>query len=299
MNDLLSPKQVARAIGLSESSIKRYCDQGAIHFVRTLGGHRKLPLSDVLRFVKEREHVIVVPGALGLPTRSQRSEIGLERGVRILVDALIKGNEESVWQVVYDLYLARHSISTICDRLMIPAFREIRERWASSSIEVYQERRSCEFLQRVLFNLRSTLKAPDKEWDACGGTLEDDTNSLPNAMAELVLRDCLWNATSLGTSIPFDSMVNALSDMKPRLFWLTATRISDIDRFVKQVESLSQIAEANGVAFLVGGRAVDEDLRRRLAGLSCQVCESLQQLENLARSMRRAGATNAGLETES
>lgn len=294
MNDLLSPKQVARAIGLSESSIKRYCDQGAIHFVRTLGGHRKLPLNDVLRFVKERDHVIVAPGALGLPTTSQRSEIGLERGVEMLTDALLKGNEESVWQIVFDIFLARHSISTICDRLIRPAVRTIGERWACSSVEVYQERRSSEFLQRILYNLRSTLKPPDREWVACGGTLEQDHSSLATGMVELVLRDSLWNATSLGTSVPCESLAKALTDMRPKLFWLCATHIENVDRFVEQIGILSGVAESVRAAFVVGGGAINEEVRGRLSSYSCLICDSMQQLETFARSIRRVSMAEVG-----
>ncbi|REJ93532.1 MAG: helix-turn-helix domain-containing protein [Planctomycetota bacterium] len=50
MNDLLTPKQVARAISVSESSIKRWCDRGAIATQYTPGGHRRIPLSGLLEF---------------------------------------------------------------------------------------------------------------------------------------------------------------------------------------------------------------------------------------------------------
>ncbi|REJ65407.1 MAG: helix-turn-helix domain-containing protein [Planctomycetota bacterium] len=50
MNDLLTPKQVARAISISESSIKRWCDRGAIATQYTPGGHRRIPLSGLLEF---------------------------------------------------------------------------------------------------------------------------------------------------------------------------------------------------------------------------------------------------------
>ena len=38
MNELVSPKQVAHAMGVSESSLKRWCDQGLIPTVRTAAG---------------------------------------------------------------------------------------------------------------------------------------------------------------------------------------------------------------------------------------------------------------------
>ena len=61
---LVSPKQVARVIGVSESSLKRWCDQGLIRMVRTAGGHRKMQISEVIRFVREHNHKLVNPELL-------------------------------------------------------------------------------------------------------------------------------------------------------------------------------------------------------------------------------------------
>ena len=68
--DLISPRQAARALGVSESSFKRWCDRGLIATVRTAGGHRKLAMSDVVRFVRERQGRVVAPELLGLPPTS-------------------------------------------------------------------------------------------------------------------------------------------------------------------------------------------------------------------------------------
>ena len=57
---LLSPKQVARALGVSESSLKRWCDKGLIPTERTAGGHRRLPLAGVLDFLVRSDAVQVV-----------------------------------------------------------------------------------------------------------------------------------------------------------------------------------------------------------------------------------------------
>jgi excisionase family DNA binding protein len=65
MKELITPKQVARAIGVSESSLKRWCDRGLIPTVRTAGGHRRLPISGVLSYLRETGHEMVRPELLG------------------------------------------------------------------------------------------------------------------------------------------------------------------------------------------------------------------------------------------
>ena len=206
MSELMSPKQVARAIGVSESSLKRWCDQGLIKTVRTAGGHRKMPMADVLQFVREHDHPLVSPEVLGLPPASELAALGLTRGKPRLVDALLAGDELLARQIVFDLYVAKHSISVICDEVIAAAFREIGDRWACHDADVYQERRGCELCLRILFDVRKIQRLPDRTWTATGGTIEGDQYALPSAMAEIVLRESGFRATSLGSSIPFPSL---------------------------------------------------------------------------------------------
>ena len=302
MVDMLSPKQVSRAIGVSESTLKRWCDRGLIKTIKTEGGHRKLPVSDVLRFVKERNHdinIISLEG-FGLQTHSPQSSNGLDRtvvgldrlgpdrAVQAVSDALIKGDGDRAWQYVFELYNSKHTISAICDKVLCPAFTEISRHWEGHSADIYQERRSCEVAQRVLFELRHILPPINPYWTAIGGTLTGDTCSLPTTMTELVLRDAGWNANSLGTAIPFDSMVRAILDTRPKLFWLAASvKISDVDQFASDFKKLSDAAESVGAALVIGGRSFNEEIRTKLT--YCCHCESMQQLHSFAKAIRRIG----------
>ena len=76
MKTQVSPKQLARAIQVSESSIKRWCDQGAISTVRTAGGHRRIDMTDVMRFLRDHRYAIVRPEVLGLPAPDGRASPG-------------------------------------------------------------------------------------------------------------------------------------------------------------------------------------------------------------------------------
>jgi len=67
LKDLLSPKEFAEAIGVSQSSIKRWTDEGRIEAARTAGGHRRIPIAEAVRFVRETGASVVQPQALGLP----------------------------------------------------------------------------------------------------------------------------------------------------------------------------------------------------------------------------------------
>jgi methanogenic corrinoid protein MtbC1 len=283
---LVSPKQVARAIGVSESSLKRWCDQGLIKTVRTAGGHRKMDIAEVVRYVREQNHELVSPEILGLPPASEHASAGLTHGGARLVNALLAGDELIARQIVFDLYLAKHSRSVIFDEVIAAAFREIGDRWECHDADVYQERRACEIALRVLFDLRRVQEVPERKWLATGGTIEGDLYSLPSAMADLVLRDCGFYATSLGTSIPFASLVKAVHETKPKLFWLSVSHIREGLDFVTEFATLSQACVTTGTALTVGGRALTEDLRKRMTYSAH--CDNMQHLEAFAKTLYRS-----------
>ena len=63
---LLTPKDLADAIGASESSLRRWVDSGRVKMSRTAGGHRRIPLAEAIRFIRETHATVVRPDLLGL-----------------------------------------------------------------------------------------------------------------------------------------------------------------------------------------------------------------------------------------
>ena len=63
---LLSPKDLANAIGASESSVKRWTDQGRLEITRTSGGHRRIAVTEAIRFIRENQLPLLQPEVLGL-----------------------------------------------------------------------------------------------------------------------------------------------------------------------------------------------------------------------------------------
>ena len=275
---------------MSESSLKRWVDQGLIQAVRTAGGHRKLALEDVLKFLREHDHPIIAPELLHLPAASPQSEIGLRRGSDRLLKALLAGNEELARQVIFDLYLAKHSVATIFDQVFANALRSIGDKWSCQEIDVYQERRSCEIALRVLYELRRAIPQPDSRCSAIGGTLHGDQTTIPTIMAELVLRDAGWLAMSLGTSLPTESLIKAMEESHAQLFWLSATHIHDEATFVHDFVKISAAASRCGMALVVGGRALNEALRRELSYSA--FCDTMQHLDTFARTLLRASSSS-------
>jgi hypothetical protein len=66
-HNAFSPRQTARAIGVSEASIKRWYDKGKVAYEKTLGGHRRLSLPVILGFIEAQGNTLRQPEVLDLP----------------------------------------------------------------------------------------------------------------------------------------------------------------------------------------------------------------------------------------
>ncbi len=282
MKDPLTPKQVARAISVSESSVKRWCDKGTIRTQYTGGGHRRILLRDLLSFLKESSNEIVRPEVVGLPPATGHSLPRMDRACSQLTQAFLEGNEEQVRRIVLDLYLAENRISSICDQVISKAFEEIGNLWECGEAHVYQERVSCEVAMRLMRELRSIAARPnDNAPLAIGGAPQGDQYNLATTMVELVLCENDWNAKSLGGNLPFETISAAISDHRPRLFWLSVSHLTDKADFLK---GYNQLYERFGsdIAFIVGGRALDESIRQQMSYTA--FCDNLRHLESFAQT---------------
>lgn len=282
MQQVFSPKQVARAIGASESSVKRWCDRGLLETVKTVGGHRRVALSGVLHFLREKNHALVVPEELGLPTEIGLARTSLQASKTEFNEALASGNYPVCRRILLEQFLAQHSIGSICDEVIVPAMQAMGDGWCNSTIEVFEERRGCDIAMRLLFELRSMISQPKGDAPlAIGASVEADPYSLPTRMVELSLIESGWNATSLGCGVPLSSLKKAIQSESPRLFWLSVSAIEDEEKFVEEYRDL--FSACDKVAVVLGGRALHEELREKIQYTS--YCENLQRLESLVKAI--------------
>ncbi|MCC7420601.1 MAG: cobalamin-dependent protein [Planctomycetaceae bacterium] len=282
---LVSPKQVARAVGVSESSLKRWCDQGLIPTVKTAGGHRRMPISGVMQFLRSTGQTLVRPEELGLPSGSGEAKRAIGDAAGDIARALIGGNEAVARRIVTDLYVAGHSATELCDRILAPAFEQVGKEWECGAAEVYQERWACESCERILNELRALIVASEESGPmACGGALEGDYYTVPTRMAELTLREAGWRATSLGSNLPAATLAAAIRTLRPRLFWISVSYIPVLERFQDALKTLQQTA-ASRTTLVLGGRALTADVTRDLGEIV--VLQGMQPLRAFATALIR------------
>jgi MerR family transcriptional regulator, light-induced transcriptional regulator len=283
----VSPRQLARAAGVSESSVKRWCDQGLIPTVKTAGGHRRLTLDAAAEFLRE-SYPDAKPELLGLPPRPRIKERAGRNMADELASRLIAGDEEACRQLLLDLHFAGERASRIGDAVIAPAFCRIGAGWECHDVEVYQERLACGIVQRTLAEMKSIVPAPRKGAPlAIGGTSDEDPYTLPTALVEIVMQQCGWQSLSLGTRLPFPTLLAAIRSKAPQLFWLSVSHIDDEHRFLTEYDDFYARIH-HDVAVVVGGRALSESLRQQMQYAA--YCDNLQHLEAFAKALKRSPA---------
>jgi excisionase family DNA binding protein len=285
-NQTFSPNQVAKCLGVSEASIKRWCDKGILLSTKTAGGHRRIPVHVILDFVKENDFALAQPEILGLPPSVGSGSRTLDQACRLFAHALEQGDEVQCLQLTFDLRLAGHDMAVIGDQVIAPAFDQLGRRWEHGEAEVYQERRGVEITRHVLSRLKDALAPPTPAAPtAIGTTPPGDPYSLPGQLCELVLLEQGWQARFLGSELPTETVARAVTDLGPRILWLSVSALEDSERFVQDYDPLYHRCLEQRCAVVIGGRALTDAVRQKLQYTSYG--DNLRHLQSLARCLRQ------------
>jgi len=273
---LYSPRAVAKAIGVSESSLKRWCDSGKIAAIKTAGGHRRVNRGAVIEFLRGKKYELQDPSAIGLPSLDDTNIDDSADAADQLFNSLVEGDSGTANQILIYLFVNGWMMEEIIDQIVSVAFTRIGSKWEHGNLEVYQERRACEICLNTMREIRLMLSPPkENALKAIGATIEGDHYALPTFSVEITLATYGWNASSIGSNVPLNSLLQAVRDQSPDLVWLSASHLEDGDRFVEAVNNFAvQVPEST--TFVVGGYAIKPSFRPRIKGAIC--CDNLSQL---------------------
>jgi excisionase family DNA binding protein len=259
--EYVSTTQVAEALGVSVSSVKRWVEDGILPAHKTAGGHRKLLLADVLALARQGD--LPVRDLACLSGASSARPVGSPTLVDRLYKALLAGSVDDARAVLHGTYRAGMPIETLGDTVVAPALHRIGDDWQRKQIDVMHEHRATQLCVNTLVELKAMLevRAGKRSPVAVGGALQNDFSAVPTLLAQMVLLDAGWDAINLGPNTPLASFERAIDELKPRLLWLSASHMQDRDTFIRDYRKLYAHAEKTGVAVVVGGRALVDSLR--------------------------------------
>lgn len=285
--ELLSPKQLAAAAGVSESTVKRLVDDGALKAEKTAGGHRRIRLCDALAWVRSRGCGKLDPEALAgaVPALGGAAGVNLcdERAVLARYSEALEAGEEAVTTgLAVALFVGGADAAAVLEEPILGRFKELRNRCSHPS-------EMCSVLHRALANsvaaagrLRDllcdapNLSEPAGKAAATAGpapltVLADvgyEVDSLPVHLAATAAAAAGREVTNLGANVPAEVLAGSVGRLRPRTLWVSASGGGQADAAAVEaaVEAAGAACRAAGVTLLTHGDAIPDDLARRAGG---------------------------------
>ncbi len=267
--------QVATALGVGVSTIKRWVDSGLIEARKTVGGHRLIELSSVLRFARERG--LPVPELKcqddqTQPTSQPKTILGRDDEILRdqLLTALKRGRSTEARDLIEQVRAAGADAVFLGDQLLHPVMYRIGKEWQLGSLDIYQEHRASLIVESALQELIQGEGRGKGQGAplALGSAPEGNHSTLGGLLCELTLAELGWEAMNLGTNLPLASLSNAVRAHRPRLIWLSICHLADEQRFLAEYGPFFKTAAALGSAVILGGRALRPELRAQLVAAS-------------------------------
>lgn len=283
-SSLLSTRELARAFGVSESSIKRWADEGLLRAARTAGGHRRIPLPEALRFARDRRLPIAHAELLGLSDVARlRAEALPADHADALEGFLLAGEEAKVRGLLQSLFLSGAGVASLLDGPVRLALARIGELWHRDPAGVFVEHRATDICAQALHQLRALLPEEAGAPVAVGGGLEGDPYILGSLGAATVLAAEGFRAVNLGASTPAATLEHSARALGARLVWVSVSSPPEPDRVPELIAGLARALAPLRASLVAGGSALKPELLPNLPNLHAG--RSMAELAAFARGL--------------
>jgi excisionase family DNA binding protein len=235
---LLTSAEVARILGVTAGSVKRWADLGLLRCARTVGRHRRFDPVEVERFLKDQtgavqpEHGPDVEGWLELLLTVGESH-------QLLATLYSERARLGAWWKVAE------SLSAVLE--------EIGERWAEGTLSILEEHVATERLQRALGQVSDQLPSRPGAPRVLLTTAENEEHTIGLSLAELVIREHGWSVLWAGRRVPLSEIVAHVASGGVDAVAVSASGVASPGDLLAQTERLGAICRAGEVHLALGG----------------------------------------------
>jgi len=292
----LTPRELGAAIGVSNSSLKRWVDSGQIQAPRTAGGHRRIPIAEAIRFIRDSGLEVVQPESLGLVHVAMGDEPTSIQST--LYDMFVEGKSSEARSCIISQYLAGSSFAHLCDQIIRPVLQHVGDLWEHKEEGIQIEHQAVDICVQTINQLRMMVPERTKAPIAVGGAAPGDPYILPSLMAATTLAFEGWTEVNLGPNTPYRVIRMAAQRAGAKLAWLSVS-IFENDEALKGIDAFARDLSEDGIQLVIGGRG----LPRHLPGAEyMHRAESMAELaafsNGVKSSSRKAGANNGVSQNE-
>jgi MerR family transcriptional regulator, light-induced transcriptional regulator len=232
---LLTTGEAAERLGVTVSTVKRWVDAGEVRAERTVGGHRRIPESEVERLAA------AVRGEAGAGGASRWADLLADPDSHRMLATLLalRGERGAWWRAAEEA---------------AGGLVEVGERWECGACTVFEEHRFSESFRRAVAACAAGLpRRPDAPL-AVLLTPHDERHTLGLTLAELVLAEAGWRTAWIGEGPPPEELPRLLGRLTPDLVLAAATACADPAHLAAYAAALAEAApDGTPLAFGGGG----------------------------------------------
>jgi len=265
---ILSTVDVARLFDVTETTVKRWADDGTLHCHKTPGGHRKFPMRDVIEFAERSKCEPV--GVLSLPkdddqgTAIQMAVIARDFRtlVRIFVEKALSPDRTDLSVYFSYLYEHRFALWEICDNIVRPGMTEVGELLERGEIGINQEHRASYEVLDALARLQAGIFIkPDTGKAVVLACIAEELHEIGLRTASYIFEAEGWTTHYIGARTPPAAVVSAVEELRPGILALSMTTPVESQRSLDDLRRLTLTVHGMGVIILVGGAGVPQSVR--------------------------------------
>lgn len=264
---VLSTADVARLFNVTETTVKRWADEGTLKCQKTPGGHRKFLMKHVVEFSNSQSFEPI--GTLTLPEGDELAP-AIELAVlmrdfktltNIFIQKALSPDRTDLFKFFSYLYQHHVQLWEMFDFVLGPGMQTIGERWEKGEIGINHEHRASYETLEALSQLQTQVSTqhPVDRSVICA-CIEDELHEIGLRCASYIFEEAGWRVHYLGARTPVDSLIAAMKEQKPDAVCISVTNLEHNGALRSSLARVTEAGQKKHIQIILGGRGVDHSL---------------------------------------
>lgn len=263
----LKTKDIAKILGVSEATIKNWSREGLLKFHKTIGGHRRFPIEEVIKFIKENK-ITDLAGFSNADVNTLTYIIfeDYEELSKQLLDYMLKRSQKEVENLI-KIILFSFGIVKAFDLIISKSLFELGMLWEKGEISVDQEHIASSKVIESIINLKNLFEPKRKrKIKFIITSLEGDIHEIPLRIIDFILTYEGYDVIYVGANTPYSDIIKAIEREKPKFLIISAVYITDKKKFEKSINILDKNCKEINCILFIGGPMYGKkpNLRRKI-----------------------------------
>jgi excisionase family DNA binding protein len=255
---LLTSSQTAELVGVHSSTVKRWCDNGAMETLKTPGGHRRINLRDALDTARSHEiSTFLDPfhpweGNVWTAVTQIEASNSYKRFQSLALGWLIRGETDLLtWFLAEVGQRPQIPFTEFLDRGIRGFMSKVGEDWLAGRLAIGEEHMATQVVLEALLRLRPGWSGPRDEHApdpssrpvAVVGGVEGDYHELGALGVRVLLERNGWRVYYLGANVPAEELSRIQRAQGANLVCISGgpgTQIPELQRVVSVLGQFSR-----------------------------------------------------------